>query len=125
LELRDQARALKQDLSMTNITFGNGHCVNTYATTTRDAFKYDAKDALRARGRAAKELQADLRKQHFSIGYDSELNYETDAMASMKCGTITSQRLKEMDDDARAAVDLKHKLLATNVVIGDDPLYFN
>ena len=124
-ELRNHAKVLKHDLSQTNVVFGLHPNEKNFATTSRDTFQYDPAEAHKARGNAAKEVQAELRRQHFSIGYDDKQNYETDAMASMKSGEITDQRLRDMEHDAQAACNLKHKLLATNVVIGDDPLYMS
>ena len=92
------------------------------STTSATSFKYESESALAAQGTLIKEVKADLRKEHFNFG-NEVVQYETDAQRSMKNGEITPARLGEMKHDAKAAQDLKIKLLATSVVIGDDPTY--
>ncbi|KAH8066630.1 oxidoreductase [Aureococcus anophagefferens] len=118
--MRAQAKKLKAELSGHNFVLGND--VLNYSTTSATSFKYESESALAAQGTLIKEVKADLRKEHFNFG-NEVVQYETDAQRSMKNGEITPARLGEMKHDAKAAQDLKIKLLATSVVIGDDPTY--
>ena len=118
--MRQQAKKLKAELSGHNFVLGND--MLNYSTTAHDAFQYESKSALAAQGTLIKEVKADLRKEHFNFG-NEVVHYETDAQRSMKNGEITKDRLEEMKSDSKAAQDLKIKLLATSVVIGDDPNY--
>ena len=118
--MRAQAKKLKAELSGHNFVLGND--MLNYSTTAHEAYKYESKSALAAQGTLIQGVKADLRKEHFNFG-NEVVHYETDAKRSMKNGEITEARIEEMKSDAKAAQDLKIKLLATSVVIGDDPNY--
>lgn len=118
--MRARAKELKAELSGHNFALGNDEL--TYKTTSNDAFQYEQKSALASRGALFEGAKADLRREHFNFGTEP-VHYETDMMRSMRGCEINATRLAEMKDDAKASKDLKHKLLATSVIIGDDPDY--
>lgn len=121
-EMRHAAVRLKAELTRHNFELG---CESrALSTTSREAFKYDEATARASRGKLMEAQKMELRRQHFELGLEKIL-YETDLQGSMRSGEISQRRLVEMEQDAAAAKDLKRKLLATNVVIGDDPEYMS
>lgn len=121
-EVRQAALRLKDELTQHNFELGSE--ARSLSTTSREAFKYDEATARSSRGKLIEAQKIELRRQHFELGLEKVL-YESDLQSSMRCGEISRRRLFEMEQDAAAAKELKRKLLATNVVIGDDPEYFS
>lgn len=116
-KMRVAARRLKSELSRHSFSLGSEN--TAYETTARRAFGYDEAAFRAARGKLNSAQMTELRREHFELGsVATPVVYETDAWRS---GDITPARVDEMRRDASNAKELKTKLLATSVVIGDDP----
>ena len=118
--MRQEAKKLKAELSAHNFAFGNDKL--TYQTDSGDCFQWEAESAKGAMGAMAEDVKKDLRRHHFAFGND-EIKYETDMQRSMKGVVITKQRLQEMADEKKNAVQLKKQLQQTNYEIGTDAKY--
>ena len=99
--MRQEAKKLKAELSAHNFAFGNDKL--TYQTDSGDCFQWEAESAKGAMGAMAEDVKKDLRRHHFAFGND-EIKYETDMQRSMKGVVITKQRLQEMADEKKNAV---------------------
>lgn len=114
---------LKSELTRHSFTFGKEE--SDYSTTHRGSFTYDKESAQGARGLLVQEKMKDLRREHFSLKESAEDNFETNAQRSAIAEVGGAEHLAQMKENARAARTLKQKLLATNVIVGDDPDYMS
>lgn len=127
-KVKEDSAILKKELASHNFEFAHtddgvvpkGH----YSTTTADAFLYDTAAAMDAQAQLSKEVMADLRATHYSLGHEP-LDYTTDAQEGSLAPPLgEGGQPRNPLDDKRAALALKKQLLTTSVVIGDDEDYF-
>ena len=91
---------------------------------------YDSNAARGAAGAMAEEVQRDLRKAHFSFGYDSDKHYTPESTVSMRdplasVGGTHEEHAAEKKRERENAKQLKLTLMKTSIVLGDDEKYMH